>query len=182
MPVPRIETSRLLLRPVIREDIDDLHNLWTEAGMRKYLWDDQIISREMAAEVVEGSIESFKTHGFGFWRISWREGEDRLIGFCGLRHFQDEQSPQPEVEILYGIDARDWNRGLASEAAHAVLAFGFEQLGLERIYAGADPPNVASIKVMEKLGLGFARRTRVNGLTTIYSGISREDFLDRRAD
>ena len=144
--------------------------------MRKYLWDDEVISRETVVGVIESSIMSFETEGFGFWSVLLKEDEAVLIGFCGMRYFRDDQSPHPEVEVLYGIAAQHWNRGLASEAANAVLEFGFEQCGIERIYAGADPPNVASIRVMEKLGLRFARRTSVNGLAAVYYGVAREDF------
>lgn len=48
-----------MLRPFIREDVDDLRRLWVDPAMRKYLWDDEVISRETAVEVVEASLESF---------------------------------------------------------------------------------------------------------------------------
>ncbi len=175
----RLETSRLLLLPFTRDDVDALYRLWTDPLVRKYLWDDQVIPRETAVEVVEASLESFRQHGFGFWCVSFRERE-ALIGFCGLRHFADDLAShtesQPEVEILYGVAAEHWDKGIASEAARAVLQFGFEVAGLDVIHAGADPPNAASIRVMEKLGLTFARQTRVSGLPAVYYAITRREF------
>jgi [ribosomal protein S5]-alanine N-acetyltransferase len=67
-------------------------------------------------------------------------------------------------------------QGLAVEAAHAVLRFGFEQAQLDRIYAGADPPNAASFRVMEKLGMRFAHQTQLHGLQAIYYVITRAGF------
>jgi len=55
----RIATARLILRPFAAADVDDLHRLWVDPGVRKFLWDDQVILRETAVAVVESSIESF---------------------------------------------------------------------------------------------------------------------------
>jgi [ribosomal protein S5]-alanine N-acetyltransferase len=169
-----IETERLHLRPCVEGDVDALHRLWTDAQVRRYFWDDAVIERARAAEVIESSVESFGAHGFGQWVISPKGGED-LIGFCGLRHFGEP----PEVELLYGLAPSFWGRGLATEAACAMLCDGFGRLGLGRIYAGTDPPNAASVRVMERAGMSFDRRTRVNGLEAIYYVVTREAF--RRA-
>lgn len=167
----RLETRRLRLRPCGVEDVDDLHRLWTAPEVRRFLWDDAVISRERAASVVRGSIASFEAHGFGQWVVLPRRGET-LIGFCGFRYFGEQQ----EVELLYGIEPAYWGRGLATEAAGAILRFGFEKCGFDLVYAGADPPNAASFGVMKKLGMEFYRRMRVNGLEAIYYGLPRETF------
>ncbi len=170
-----METDRLSLRPFLREDCEALHALWIAPGMRKFLWDDEVISVETAAAVIESSIESFAAAGFGFWTLHLSPG-GKLIGFCGLRHFQDDQSTEREVEILYGLAEEFQHQGLATEAASAVLQYGFDKAGLERIYAGADPPNVASIRVMERLGMRLAKKALVGGHSCVYYAIDRSDF------
>ncbi len=167
----QIETARLILRPFTLSDTDDLHRLWSDPQVRKYLWDDEVISREVAEEVVRSSLASFERHGFGLWSMLFK-GEDTLIGFCGFRHFDDP----PQVEILYGVAPRHWGAGLATEAARAMLRFGFEENQLDRIYAGADPPNRASFRVMENCGMKFEKRMTINGLEAIYYVLSRGDF------
>jgi ribosomal-protein-alanine N-acetyltransferase len=157
------------------DDVDDVHRLWIDPVIRKYLWDDQIIPRETAVEVIESSRETFKEHGFGLWAVSLRD-DSGLIGFCGLRHFEDGQNEKPEVEILYGIVPEHCGKGLATEAAKAVLKYGFEEKKLKQIYAGADPPNTASFRVMEKINMRYCRRVVINGVDTIYYLVSREDF------
>jgi ribosomal-protein-alanine N-acetyltransferase len=165
---PQLETARLTLRPFALADIDELHCLWLDPQVRKYLWDDQLISREQAAEVVASSLASFAEQGYGFWRGQLREAAG-LCGFCGLRQFGEP----PEVEILYGLLPQYWGRGLVVEAARAVLRYGFETAGLKRIYAGADPPNAASFRVMERLGMVFSHRATINGLAAIYYVLER---------
>ncbi len=73
-----------------------------------------------------------------------------------------------DVEILYGIEPARWGKGLATEAAQAILIYGFEACQLPRIHAGADAPNKASFKVMEKLGMTCEGPRTVNGIEAIY--------------
>ncbi|MDZ7362374.1 MAG: GNAT family N-acetyltransferase [candidate division KSB1 bacterium] len=171
MAVLQIQTRRLNMRPFTMNEVDALHRLWTDPHVRKYLWDDIVISQEQAAAVVESSIASFAQRGFGFWAM-FPKDRDEVIGFCGFRLFDDP----PEVEILYGVNPEYWGKGLATEASQALLRCGFEEHGFERIYAGADPPNAASFRVMEKCGMTFAKRMIINNIEVIYYVISREAF------
>ena len=152
MHFPQLDTARLHLRPFSLDDIDTLHRLWTNPDVRRYLWDDEIIPRETAEAVVRSSLTSFQEHRFGFWVLTI-PNEETVIGFCGLRFFDDP----PEVEILYGLDPTHWGKGLATEAAQAILRYGFEQLGLTQIWGGTDAPNVASIRVLERLGMTYQK-------------------------
>lgn len=143
--------------------------------MRRFLWDGEVISREKAEEVLRAGIDSFGRHGFGFWGVRERDNGD-LIGFCGFRFVE----PGEDVEILYGIDPRLWGRGYATEAARALLAWAFRETGLTRIFAGADAPNRASFRVMEKLGMRYdGMRPTVAG-DAAYWVIERSEFRDPR--
>jgi ribosomal-protein-alanine N-acetyltransferase len=170
-----LETARLVLRPCTLEDLDVLHCLWTDPEVRRYLFDDRVISREQAETRLRGSLESFHIYRFGLW-LAHRTGEEAIIGFCGLFHTDDP----PEVELLYGIAPSAWGQGLATEAARAVLRYGFEELGLVRIAAGADGPNVASLRVLEKLGMTFTRRVRTEYGEVVYFALLREAFFRDR--
>jgi ribosomal-protein-alanine N-acetyltransferase len=175
MSFPRFETARLMMRPFAMEDVDDLLHLWVDPGVRRFLWDDRIIPRETAIAVVESSTDSFTTHGFGFWAICFKN-DTELIGFGGLRYFTEDGAEMSGVEILYGVAPESWGKGIATEAARAVLRHGFEEGELAQIYAGADPPNTASIRVIEKLGMKFARKIVVNGVEAVYYAMSRDDY------
>jgi ribosomal-protein-alanine N-acetyltransferase len=120
----RIATARLTMRPFAAADIDELHRLWVDPGVRKFLWDDQVIPRETAIAVVESSIECFVNHGFGFWAICFKN-DPELIGFGGLRHFTEDGGVSSEVEILYGVAPEHAGKDIATEAAGAVAALRF---------------------------------------------------------
>jgi RimJ/RimL family protein N-acetyltransferase len=110
---------------------------------------------------------------FVHWFIVWQEerprkkfqfaitlrGQERLIGNCGIRM----RSPGAhEADIGYEFDSRYWGRGYATEAARAMLTFGFGTLGLHRIWAHCIAENVASARVLEKIGMRREGRLREN--------------------
>ena len=69
MPLPAVRTKHILLRPWTREDVDQLHALWTTAEVRRYLWDDTVITRNTAEQVVESHLATAETHGIGYWAL-----------------------------------------------------------------------------------------------------------------
>jgi len=166
-----IETERLYLRPVAEEDLDSLHHLWTEPGVRQYLWDDEVIPKERTRSIIETSLASFEDNAFGLWAVFLRS-ERAMIGFCGFWHFHEP----PRLELLYGITASRWRQGFASEVARAMIRYGFEELSFERIEASTDAANLVSTSVMKAVGMSFLKRELTNGLETIYYSISREEF------
>ncbi len=86
--------------------------------------------------------------------------EDRLIGNCGLRL---ERQGAIEAELGYELDPAYWGRGYATEAARAMVSFGFKELSLHRLWAACLAENVGSVRVLEKLGMrpeGHLRQNR----------------------
>lgn len=167
--LPRIETDRLILRPLRPDDLDALHALWTDPGVRSWLWDGRKIGRGRARNVMRASRASVESEGFGLWGVCV-SGEDELIGFCGFRRVEYGD----DIEILFGIAPVHWRRGYATEAAEAAVREGFERHGWERIVAWTDRPNLASRRVIEKLGFRYDRRERRGGGTLDVYSISRE--------
>ena len=173
-----LETSRLSLRPFSHVDIDELHRMWNEPAVRRFLWDDKIVPRETVVEIIETSNESFRRSGLGYCMVYLKEASE-AVGFCGLRHFrfEEESTGSDKVEILYGLWPAHWGKGLATEASAAILHYGFKALDLMHIYAGADPPNQNSFRVMERLGMRFLRRTTIGELVADYYVLHREGFM-----
>ena len=167
-----IETARLKLRPVSMDDLDDLHRLWTDPAVREFFWDGEVISRERAEGAVREGIEAFDRRGFGLWVAE--VGED-LVGFCGLRPLDNA----PGVEVLYGIAPSSWGDGFATEAALAMLRYGFEEAGLDRILGIADKQNAASRRVLEKIGMTFEEYLLNEGREEARYSIQREGFRPR---
>ena len=169
-----LRTQRLQLRPFRSEDEEALYRLWNDPQVRRYLWDDQPVAREVVREQIALTQQDFREQGFGLFGLFLTEQPEALIGFCGLRRIDGSQ----DVEVLYGLLPGFWKQGLATEAAQAVLHFGFEQVGLEQIFAGADFDNAASLRCMQRLGMSDAGERRVGRqeLPARYYRVARRDF------
>jgi ribosomal-protein-alanine N-acetyltransferase len=169
-----LRTDRLLLRPFRPEDEEELFRLWNDPQVRRYLWDDQPVAQEVVREQIALSQQGFREQGFGLLALFLADQPERLIGFCGLRRIDGGE----DVEVLYGLLPGYWKRGLATEAAQAVLRFGFERLGLAEILAGADFDNAASVRCMQRLGMSDAGERRVGPqqLPARYYRLARRDF------
>jgi ribosomal-protein-alanine N-acetyltransferase len=166
-----LETPRLRLAPFGPDEAGLLHQLWMDPGVRRYLWDDQVIPPEQTAETIEKSEELFRRHGYGLWSLRWRETGE-LIGFAGYWHFRDP----PELELLFGLAPGVWGRGLAAEASRELLRHAFEDLGFTEVRASTDAENRASLRVLEKLGMPCKRRATVQGLDTVFYSLQEEEW------
>jgi len=172
----RLETTRLLLRPFLPDDEEVLHAFFTHPDVRRFLWDDRVVGRETVGELIQASLTSFSVRGFGQW-VAEEARTHALVGFCGLRPVDD----LGEIEILYGLVRERWGRGLATEAGHAVLDHAFLGAGLPRVIGRTDSPNLASARVLERLGMGFEGERIVHGRPTLHYALSRDAFRGRRA-
>ena len=151
------------LHPVSAADAEALHALWTSGAVRRYLWDDEIISRERTDDAVATSERLFEENDFGLWVVRDRFDKS-LAGFTGIWPFREAG----EFELLYGVDERLWGHGYATEAAQAVIEYCFTALRMPVIRASSDADNAASHRVLEKLGFSETRRDTVGRIDTIF--------------
>jgi [ribosomal protein S5]-alanine N-acetyltransferase len=171
----RVVTERLVLRRVTEADVEDYYRLFTDPEVTRYLpTRGQPIPWGSFEGLVGCSDRHWSTHGYGVWVVCDLE-DGSVIGQCGLR-FLDENG---ETEVLYAYARPWWGKGIATEAAVAALAFGFERTGLRRIVAYAVPENQASTRVMEKLGMVLEEPVEIFGLSTVRYAISAEAWAGR---
>jgi ribosomal-protein-alanine N-acetyltransferase len=155
---PRIETERLELRPSTVADLGALHELYADPGVMRYAGGPTRAVEESEARLLR-LIEHQERHGFSLWAVVER-ASGNVIGDAGLVL---REHRGPEIELGYRLKSPFWGKGYATEAAGAWLAYGFDELGLRRIVAVAHPENVASQRVLEKLGMRFERMTTCDG-------------------
>ncbi len=149
-----LETSRLVLRRLVPDDLDNLFALYSDPEIRKY-FPDGTLTYEATKEELEWFLNGHPKHPeLGLWATLHKE-TNQFIGRCGLLPWTIEG--QDEVEIAYLIAKEYWGQGLGSEAAEAILRYGFEQLGLSRLVCFIDPANIASQRVAEKIGMRLER-------------------------
>jgi ribosomal-protein-alanine N-acetyltransferase len=152
-----LETSRLILRHQVVDDLDSLFALYCDPDITKYI-PDAPRSYEEAREELEWHMNGHPRHPeLGLWATIHKE-TGQFIGRCGLLPWTIDG--QDEVEVAYMIGKAYWGQGLGTEAAQAILDYGFEKLNLPRLICLIDGENLASIKVAEKIGMAFEKEGR----------------------
>ena len=140
--------------------------------MRLYLWDGEQVSEATIESLIAQSDRMFSEERIGVFGVRMRGRED-LIGFCGFVRLGGME----ETELWYELTTEAWGRGLATEAARACVRYAFEEAGMERVIAGADAPNAASLRVIEKLGMQYLGNINPSALEEPYFALYREHFF-----
>lgn len=144
-----IETNRLYLRELSVADAENFYLLNADEDVVKYTGDKAFESINEAKSFLE-NYNPYQEYGYGRWAVIAKSNEE-FLGWCGLKY-----SPEiDEVDIGFRFFKKHWNKGFASESAKACIEYGFEKLNLKTIVGRAMEANVASIKVLEKLGMTF---------------------------
>ena len=176
-PIPTLETERLRLRPFTFDDEVAVFALVSDPEVARFV---RFEAHRTPAET-RWFLESVERHyrrGDPFaWAIVRRE-DDRLIGSCG---FVSQAGERRSAEIGYWLGKPYWGKGYAAEAARALVCFGFEQMGLERVEAKCFLDNRAGQRVIEKLGMKFEGRDRSERIKGAHPelrvyGIARHDW------
>lgn len=145
---PSIETERLVLREVTKDDADSLLAYLSDEQVTRHMGLAPFVSAEDALDEIEW-YQSIFDNGTGMrWGITLK-GQDRVIGSCGFLNLSQKHH---RAEIGFELSREHWGKGIAGEALQAVIAHGFSQLNLNRIEALIEPANSPSQKLVEKTG------------------------------
>jgi RimJ/RimL family protein N-acetyltransferase len=149
-----LRTERLALREFTLDDADLLVELDSDPEVMRYLTDQLTDPEHVRQQVLPRLIDEYRRHpGFGLWAAHTHGGE--FIGWFHLR--QRDNRPAGEVELGYRLRRAAWGRGYATEGSRALLHKGFEELGVQTVYAETMTVNEGSRRVMEKVGLSYRR-------------------------
>ena len=152
-----LETERLVLRRLTLNDAPFIVELLNEPSFLRFIGDRGVRDLQTARQyLLKGPIASYEKHGFGLNLVFLKDSGDP-IGICGLL----KRDTLPDVDVGFAFLPAHWRKGYAAESAAAVLALGRRAFGLKRIVAITSPDNVASIAVLEKIGLKFEAMTRL---------------------
>ncbi len=147
-----LTTARLELH-AWREDFeDDLFRLSSDERVTRFIGDGRTWSRERTAERHQECLRHWAEHGFG-WRAIVDQGTFAGVAAINRLGAGVPGVEEDAIEIGWWIDPRSWGRGIATEAALAMRDDAFGRLGAHRVVARYQPANVASGRVMVKLGM-----------------------------
>ncbi|HEY7851574.1 MAG TPA: GNAT family N-acetyltransferase [Caulobacteraceae bacterium] len=145
-----LRTSRLILRDWRDDDFPAFAAMGADPAVMAHF---PALLDRAASDALAARIRAHHAaHGWGSWAVEV-PGEADFIGYVGLQTVSFDAPFAPAVEIGWRLARAHWGRGLATEAARAALAFGFERLALPEIVAFTVPANARSRAVMERLGM-----------------------------
>jgi RimJ/RimL family protein N-acetyltransferase len=154
MAHPAIETDRLRLRPWRpAEDLPALAALNSDPGVMRWLAPHRPLRPDESAALLDRIVTHWREHGYGLWAVEPRDDGAGCIGFTGLAIPSFLPEVLPAVEVGWRLAPAWWGRGLATEAARASVAHGFDTLGLASVVSIIDPGNTRSLRVAAKLGM-----------------------------
>jgi len=180
---PAFETKRLILRDICIDDADDIFQFSGDPKVAHHMTWEVNRTKSETLLFINSVLEGYKDGTSADWAIVEKVSQ-KVIGTCS---FVDWSNEHRNAILGYVINRAYWGNGYATEAVNELLKYGFNTLQLHRIEAHCDVDNLASEKVMKKLGMSFEGLLRQNYYikgafrdTKVY-GILQEDYsFDRK--
>ena len=151
------ETPRLILRRFTIADAYLIQQLNSDAEVLKYLHEPPLKTIDQAKNIITTIILPQYKKNLGRLAIN-AKNNDEFIGWCGLKYMSDLD----EIDLGYRLKRSAWGKGFATEAAMNTLEHAFKKLQLKLITGRAHIENIASLKVLEKIGMQFSREEIVD--------------------
>ncbi|WP_338812964.1 GNAT family N-acetyltransferase [Bernardetia sp. Wsw4-3y2] len=174
------KSQRLGFRNWKDSDTENLFALNSDKDIMEFF--PYLPSLEQTKDFIERMTTQFENNGFCYFAVDELETEE-FIGFIGIAEQTFEADFTPCVDIGWRLDKKYWNKGYASEGAKRCLEFAFNDIKLESIKAVAPKINLKSRKVMEKIGMKYAKDFKHPALkddkrleNCVLYEINKEDF------
>jgi [ribosomal protein S5]-alanine N-acetyltransferase len=172
--VESITTSRLIGQPVSEVHFPEINRLHTDPQVMKTLSvDGKPLPEEKTRDGIRQAVDHWRQHCFGLW-IFHHKTTGEFIGRGGLKFYEIDS--KYVIGLAYAVMPEFWNQGFAIEMAQASLEVGFERLNFPEIDSWTLPINVASQRVMEKLGFRYERDFDFAGLPHQFYRLTREEW------
>jgi ribosomal-protein-alanine N-acetyltransferase len=176
-PLDTFRTDRLIAERLRPQHRADYVRMFGDARVMATLSPDgKPLPAEEAARWLQHSLDHWDRHGYGYWAIR-SLADNQFAGRAGLK--KAEVDGKPEVELAYAFLPEFWGFGLATEISQAILKLGFEDLGLTEVVCFTLTTNVASQRVMQKLGFQFERAGVHVNLPHVFYRLRAAEFAAR---
>jgi ribosomal-protein-alanine N-acetyltransferase len=147
-----IETERLILRELDSSDLNGMFELDSNPEVHKYLGNNPIIDKKQLVKIIELVRQQYLDNGIGRWAIIEKK-TGNFVGWSGLKLVKETiNNHYNYYDLGYRLVQNYWGKGYASESAKAALDYGFSTLQLNEIFAAAHVDNLASNRILTKLG------------------------------
>ncbi len=154
------------------EDVNAMWEVNSDPEVVKYTGETVTNLEDIRDRIKNNVLGDYAKYGFGRFALVWKENKE-VIGFTGLKYLEEHKA----VDLGYRMKKSFWGKGIATESSRPCLEYGFGELGLDRIIALSMEENIASIRVMEKLGFKFEANIIDSLGPAVQYILLKEDFL-----
>lgn len=170
-----IETERLLFRPYEPGDRALVVALLSDPEVMRFVGNG-VLTEEAAERAFERTFTHvYEPNAFDVWGVFEKEG-GAFAGHAEIKPRRDEFARPGDYEIIYVLTRAHWGRGYATEIARRLVEYGLRELKLGRVVATVDPPNAASIRVLEKVGMRLEEEFEDEQGRVLVYAVRAEDF------
>lgn len=166
-----LETPRLILRRLRRDDVDAVFEVIGDAETMQYY--PRRFERKDAEEWVERNLKRYVEHGSGLYAVVLKSTRE-VIGDCGL--VQQNVEGTPLLEVGYHFRRDQWGMGYATEAARACIDYAFRNMNANKVISLIRPENMPSRRVAERNGMRIERQITYFGLPHLIYAMTREGY------
>lgn len=166
----RFETERTFMRPVGTEDTFDFYTLNLDPEVMQYTGDRSFNSMEDARSFLE-QYDQFTKYGIGRFAVI-EKSSNRFIGWCGLKY----HSKTDEYDLGFRFLKTYWNKGFATETSRKWLEYSFTEMQLSAVIGRSMSANIASIRVLEKIGMELKQKRTCGGEDGVIYEITKNKY------
>ncbi|WP_130733662.1 GNAT family N-acetyltransferase [Flavobacterium sp. J27] len=149
----KLETERLILRPLHLNDADDMFAMDSNPKVHIYLGNTPFKTKEESIGYLKNVLQQYEQYGIGRFAMITKDG-NRFVGWCGLKFITEiENNHSNFYDIGYRLKEEFWGKSYAYEAAKVWYEFAFSNLKVDTLYASAHIDNKGSRRILEKIGL-----------------------------
>ena len=174
-----LETERLIMRDLLHTDIDGMFELDSNIEVHKHLGKNPITTKEQAKDNIAYIRQQYEDHGIGRFAVIEKSSGD-FIGWSGIKFNTGDKEVLVDKRDFYDIGyrfiPRYWGKGYASETSFTTLDYGFTVLNIETMCGAAEVENIASNKVLQKIGLKYKEQFPFDGEMINWYELKIEDY------
>lgn len=144
-------TSRLIYRRPKPADLSSVFSIFGDPQTNLFNPAGPMTDIAQAEALLNRWLQHWETHGYGWWTISSAQAPEQILGFAGVA--AHDYLGKQVINLGYRFAVQAWGHGYATEAAQAALTHAFDHLELSEVFGLVRPDHVASIRVLEKIGM-----------------------------
>jgi RimJ/RimL family protein N-acetyltransferase len=174
------ETNRLFLREILLTDVDGMFELDSDPEVHKYLGNKPVTRKDQIIDIINFIRQQYIDNGIGRWAVVDKK-TNAFIGWTGLKFVTElTNNHQNYYDLGYRLLRKYWGQGIATETALISLDYAFNKLKIDEFYAAASCDNLASNKILQKVGMSFIETFYYEDIKCNWYKIEKNEYENRK--